>query len=356
MGWSSQQYGSFERFLVEVARQGAEHGIATHLVFHETPASQAFLRDVDATVHVLGSARHPADRRFTGSLGRLLDTTGATHLHAHFGLDAYLGVGLAARRGLRTYATKHITPGRSRVTLSRARHRWLARHVERLFAVSDQVAADLVALGVRRDEIDVVRLGVDPEAYRPDPERRARARAGLGLADGQRLVLCTSHLRPGKGVELLPQLAATLPDDVTVAVAGSGPLAGRLQADAERLGVPAERLMLLGVREDVPDLLAAADLFVFPTRADEGLPLGPIEALAAGLPVVATSVSDLPALIGDVARLVAPGDVAALRDACAELLGDPAAAAALGGRARAFVRARMNVRGAAAAHVTSYLV
>src|SRR5947199_8024275 len=96
MGWRSQQYGSFERFLVALCARSSEEGLDSHLVFHEAPASRAFGRDCPASFHVLGPPRGPA---FVRGLRRVLRDAGATHLHAHFGADAYaaLAVARAAR-------------------------------------------------------------------------------------------------------------------------------------------------------------------------------------------------------------------------------------------------------------------
>jgi glycosyltransferase involved in cell wall biosynthesis len=228
--------------------------------------------------------------------------------------------------------------------------------VERLWAVSEEVAARLRALGVEPGVVEVCHLGVDVGVYRPDPAARVEVRAELGLAEGQRLVLCTSHLRAEKGVERLPELAAQLgrdPGRVVLAVAGDGPLRERLAEAPAALG--ATSLRLLGVREDVPRLLAAADVFVFPTTGSEGLGLGVLEAAAAAVPVVATAVSDLPAILGDTAALVAPGDDAALLAACRALLADPMAAGERGRRARERVAQRAGVELAAERHVAAYL-
>ncbi|MEV4166039.1 glycosyltransferase family 4 protein [Nonomuraea dietziae] len=103
-------------------------------------------------------------------------------------------------------------------------------------------------------------------------------------------------------------------------VAGEGPLRAALQAriDAERLPV-----RLLGNRDDIPDLLAAATLVVWPSRW-EGQPLSLSEALMAGKPVVATAVGGIPELMGDAGVLVPYGDVEAMRSAVRELIDDPA--------------------------------
>jgi glycosyltransferase involved in cell wall biosynthesis len=351
MGWPSQQYGSFERFLVELARDCARHDVQTHLVFPGSPASTEFAADVPATIHTIPSPRAAVDPRFAGRLARLMRRVGATHVHAHFGADGYHA--LAVGTGRRRFATKHITPGRSRLTLSGARHRWIAARVERYFAVSRSVADDLIALGVPPTTVEVSYVGIDPERYRPDPSARAAVREELGVPADLPIVLSTSHLRPGKGVEALPVLAARL--DAVVVAAGDGALATQLESDGRALGVPPERLRLLGRRLDVPRLLAAADVLVFPSDGAEGMGLGPMEALACGVPVVATEVSDLRPLIGGAALLVPRGDLDALAAACARLLGDRGLRAELGARGQAIVRERFSVHTAVEQHVAHYL-
>ena len=358
MGWHSQQYGSFERFLVALAGRCAKRGAKTHLVFTAPPASAAFAEDVPAELHVVPSPSHPADPRFAVSLGRLLRRVAASHLHVHFGTDAYHAVATATlMRVPARYATKHIVPGSPRRLVVRARHRWLAARVKMLFAVSQEVAGALVALGVPADKVELCYLGVDPAAYRSDGALRSQVRRELGVPDGSRVILTTSHLRPGKGVELLPAVTAELlsaGEDVTVLAAGDGPLRAQLEAGANEPETRG-RLRLLGVRQDIPRLLAAADLFLFPSSGAEGLGLGPLEALAAGVPVVASEVSDLGTLLAGAALLVPPGDEGALSSACRRLLGDSGLADSLRSRGLELVSSRLNVERAAEQHVRHYL-
>jgi glycosyltransferase involved in cell wall biosynthesis len=358
MGWSSQQYGSFERFLVELARQCRSADLRTHLVFRNTPPSQEFLNDVPAEIHVVRELSPKSFASFATALSALLKRTSATHLHAHFGADAYGALALARLRGVeRRFYTKHNTPRGRRSAGSRLRHRWLAAQTERVFAVSERVAEELEKLGVPRSKLEVCYLGVEPSAYRPDHAVRLATRRDLNVSDDRKVILSTSHLRPGKGVEALPVLAAALmgdPGGTTVVAAGDGELRSKLEADAARLGLDSETFRLLGVREDIPRLLAAADLFVLPTSNSEGMTLGTVEAMASGVPIVATAVSDLPELMGDYARLVSPGDVPGLIAACRATLTDPQAGSkAEAGRAR--VVERLDVRQAAETHVRRYL-
>lgn len=359
MGWPSRQYGSFERLLVALAARCRAAGADSHFVFPAPPASAAFVADAAATFHAISGPVRPPDPRFALALGRLIRRVGATHVHAHFGAEAYQALAVASLLGVpHRYYTKHDLPGSSRLTMSRTRHRWIGRRVETLFAVSDHVRERLTQLGVAPDTVTTRYLGVDPCAYRPSPEDRLSVRRELGLDPNVRVVLSTSHLRPGKGVEALPRLAAELGDDpggVTVLAAGEGPQRAELERAAAALGLGGAELRLLGVREDVPRLLAAADLYVFTTTTfREGLPLATLEALASGVPVVASAVYDLPAVIGGAAALVPPGDPPALAAACRSLLGDPGRAAALAERGRRLVRERLSVQVAADEYAHHY--
>lgn len=149
------------------------------------------------------------------------------------------------------------------------------------------------------------------------------------------MVLAVGRLAAQKDFGTLLQAAAQWRDldpRPLLAIAGDGPLAGQLRAQAAALGVDAA---FLGHRDDVPQLLAAATVFVLTSRW-EGQPLVVQEALRAGLPIVASRVGGIPDLVGDsagddAAVLVAPGDAAALAAAVRAVLTD----VALAGRLRA---------------------
>jgi glycosyltransferase involved in cell wall biosynthesis len=201
-------------------------------------------------------------------------------------------------------------------------------------AVSDEVRASMPPRLARRTE--VVIHGVDVDAIAGRRGERDEARAELGVGHDWLLVATVANLRTQKDYPTMLTAARRLADTgepVRFVSVGQGPLAGQLEAERDRLGL-GERFRFLGYREDPVRVLVAADVFCLSSRF-EGLPISMLEAMAAGLPVVATRVGGVPTVITDgrEGRLVPAGDPAALADAVAEwrdpgLRGERAAAAA----------------------------
>ncbi|QDY76081.1 glycosyltransferase family 4 protein [Streptomyces qinzhouensis] len=172
----------------------------------------------------------------------------------------------------------------------------------------------------------------EEESLSPD-----KARAELG-AVGRPLVMSVGSLVPDRGYDVLLDAAAGLRDHGSalgplVLIAGEGRERAALQRriDTEELPV-----RLLGHRDDIGDLLCAADVAVLPSRWEARSVLAQ-EALRRGVPLVATAVGGVPELVGDAAELVPYGDAAALADALRDLLATPARRAELAraGRAQA---------------------
>jgi glycosyltransferase involved in cell wall biosynthesis len=219
---------------------------------------------------------------------------------------------------------------------------WLAARVTDTFlTVSEAEAHDARRLRIH-GRATAIGNGRDPARFRPDPSARQRVRAALEVADGQVVVLAVSRLVWHKGY---PELAAAMRTMTKAAlwVIGERLASDRGQDMAELLRNAGlgDRLRLLGYRDNVPELMAAADIFALPSRF-EGLPMSVIEAMLSGLPVVAADVRGpaeqvVPEITG---LLVTPGDAPALTAALRRLIADAALRARMGaaGRERALER------------------
>ncbi len=155
-------------------------------------------------------------------------------------------------------------------------------------------------------------------------------------------MLTTARLDAQKGLTYLLDAAALLPDPM-FAVVGDGPERAALEAQVAALGLR-DRVRFLGYRSDVPELLAACDVFVLPSLY-EGLPLALLEAMASGVPVVATAIGGVDEAVQDgvSALLVPPADARALGVAIRTLLDDPGLARQLGTTGMAVARRSFSV-------------
>lgn len=218
--------------------------------------------------------------------------------------------------------------------------RRVAPLTDRLVTNADVIAEDYLARGIGRPEQYVtVYSGIDLKRF-------ASAAPASDLSGERLRVTFVGRLVEGKGLYVLLDALGRLDrDDLTVSVVGDGPLAGDLRAAVEERGL-GETVELLGYREDVPAVLAASDVFVLPSFR-EGTPRVVTEAMAAGLPVVATDIAGLPEQVadGESGYLVPTGDPAAVADRLGQLLDDPERRRTFGerGRERAerFSRERM---------------
>jgi len=241
-------------------------------------------------------------------------------VHAH-SLRAGLVASLARPDGLPLVVTWHnilLARGLRGRLYSR-----LERHVARVADVTLGVSTDLVERARDLGARDVRHAAVPAPPTLPPKHTAEEVRAELGVGDGQPLILAVGRLHPQKGHDVLIAAAAKLrarKPRPYVVIAGSGPaflgLAARISEDRAPV-------TLIGDRDDVPDLLGAAD-FAVVTSVWEGQPLFVQEALAAGVPLIATAVGGIPELVGEAALLIPPHDVDAAAAAIERLLDDPA--------------------------------
>ncbi len=216
---------------------------------------------------------------------------------------------------------------------------WIAARVTHVFlTVSREEAEDARRLHIAANAI-AIGNGRDPALFRPDPAARARIRAELDVPETRAVVIAVSRLVRHKGY---PELATAMRDvpEAELWVVGERLASDRgenMVALLQAAGL-GDRLRLLGYREDIPALLAAADIFTLPSQF-EGLPMSVIEAMLCGLPVVATDIRGPREQVvnGVTGLLVPPAEAAPLAKALAHLVAAPALRATLGeaGRDRA---------------------
>jgi glycosyltransferase involved in cell wall biosynthesis len=168
------------------------------------------------------------------------------------------------------------------------------------------------------------------------------------------VVLAVGRLKAPKDFStLLHALGRLLPGTYRALIAGDGPEREQLETEARQLGL-ASSVEFLGERNDIPDLIRSSDLFVLSTRS-EGLPMSVLEAMAAGLPVVASEVGGIPELVdAETGVLVPPEDPAALSTAVERLLADQGLRARLGAAGRARAEERFDLESWGRAHIRLY--
>ncbi len=207
-----------------------------------------------------------------------------------------------------------------------------------LLTVSHAVKDDSVRrLRWPRSRVSVIHTGIEPGEYGPDPAARRRIREQWRLDEAAPLIIAVARLSYEKGLDTLVKAAGLLVrrhPSATVAIVGDGPMRDELTDMIDSGGLTG-RVRLAGFRTDVPEILAAADVFCLPSLM-EGMPNALLEACATGLPVVATRVGGVPELVvaDETGLLVPPGRGEALADAIDRILVDRSLATQLGRNAR----------------------
>jgi glycosyltransferase involved in cell wall biosynthesis len=268
----------------------------------------------------------PRDRAFAQVVTGFLAEHPAQVFHCHVGTgcENWDGVRLARTAGCPAIVqTQHLPYRVSHPRKRRAYHHGI-EEVDGLIAVSEGVRRTYLQIGVPPERITTVANGI---AAPSAPLSRERARAALALGADDPVVLTLGRLTHMKEqwhlIDAVPLLAPRFPG-LAVVLVGDGPLRAALVDRAAGLGIPGV-VRFAGHRPEGQALLAAADVFVLPSRY-EGMPLAALEAMAAGLPVVATRVIGSEEVVADgvSGALVPRGSPSALASAIAGLLADPA--------------------------------
>jgi glycosyltransferase involved in cell wall biosynthesis len=223
--------------------------------------------------------------------------------------------------------------------------RWSLRAAKRVLTVSEPFRRELIGRGVAPERIDVVHNAIDPQwgLRGKAPEASAALRAQLGIGPEKRVVLIVGRLSSEKDhrtlLEALRRLQGSVPPP-HLAIVGDGPERPRIEEAIRALGL-VESVTLTGMVPSAEPYYGIADVCVL-SSLSEGSPNALLEAMAAGVPVVATAVGGVPEMVthGESALLIQPGDCQAMTSAIAALLSDGDLARKLAARAREVVLER----------------
>ena len=334
--------GGSERHLLTLLPALAERGLEPVLVGLDDP-------DWDAA-DFYGALSVPAVRVRSPHdvdpllLARLVRSLRADVVHTHLvHADVYGGVA-AKLRGEWLVSTKH-NDDPFRTGPFRHVERAVSRLADRVVTITDALRRFTIdEVGIPAAKVETIHYGLDdlPAPWGENPPD--------GVPDGARVLLAVSRLTEQKGIDVAVRALDALPDDTVLVALGEGPERQALESLARELGVE-RRVFLPGRVPDVAAWLRRATLLVHPARW-EGFGLGVLEAMLAGLPVVASSVSSLPELVvdGETGVLVRPDDPAALALGVARALDEPS----FGDRGRARAHAEFSVARMADATVELY--
>lgn len=256
------------------------------------------------------------DRGTVRSIRELAVAEGVDVIHAH-GYKADIYCFFAVRGRVPLISTCHTWYDTDfLVTLYGKADRFVLRSFQRVVAVSEEVRRQLLGAGVRSERIRMVRNGIDLRPFE-GPRRSADS--------GEVVVGLVGRLAWEKGVDLFLSAAARLGNEFPRArfvVVGEGPDAEKLAGMLDELKIRG-RAELLGRREDMPAVYRSLDIMVSASR-QEGLPMAILEGMASRLPLVATTVGEVPTVVRDgvTGFVVPPEDVDALAGAIAKLLRD----------------------------------
>ena len=332
----AKKRGSGEQQLVAVAQRLQQEAIPTTMVFAAEPAPYP-----GRELRAAGVDIRWVDYRQPGqALGRLAKWFAAERpalAHFHF-IDPYSPYVSAAKlSGAQVLVHDHLCPAVTaglRGALKRARSIVLNSFVDVRVAVSRVVAEAVTrAYAVAPHRVAIVENGIDLSRFRGVGGESVRRELAIGDAP---LIVCVSRLDAEKGGETLLRAVPHLARGAHLGFAGEGPRLAEWKELVARLGV-ADRVHFLGLRNDVEQLIAAANVVVVPSEYEEAFGQVVVEGMASARPVVVTRSGAMPDLVGEAGIVVPKRDPVGIAAAVNRLLDDPDLAGRLGhlGRERA---------------------
>ena len=270
--------------------------------------------------------RRRFDFKAARELAALCDEWGIDLVHCHYLREHYTAL-LAKRYNhhIRVVYTNHFVLANDAVT--RLSNRWLDKRQDQMIAVCNKGKEQLIANGWSGERIHVIFNSVDPAVWAGGREE-STLRQELGIPENRFVMLCASRFADDKGhkylIDSIKRLTEITDVPFTLVLAGDGPLLEETKAHAKALGLTEEQVRFIGFRKDIKNLYKASDLYVNSSR-HEALSYLIIEAMAAGLPVIATDMGGNRDIVNDEAGcglLVKYDDPVSMSDAMKRLMED----------------------------------
>lgn len=263
------------------------------------------------------------DRRTISSIRSFVNSKQPNILHSHGYKSNFYA--LTANRGkIPWIVTNHLW---KKTTFALKVYAYLdslfIRHADRVVAVSDEIRSEMVNDGIPPQKITIIDNGVDMERFALN--RNEEIRKSFGFNGNSKVIGTIASMTPEKGhtylLEAMRQVIDKCPE-CRFMIVGDGSQRQFLEEKTSHLGLTG-KVLFTGSRKDVPEILSMLDIFVLPSLK-EGLPMALLEAMAAGVPVIATRVGAVPKVVihGKTGLLVEKGDVNGLITAITQFLKD----------------------------------
>ncbi|MCI8478792.1 MAG: glycosyltransferase family 4 protein [Oscillospiraceae bacterium] len=314
-----------ERYVETLVRYLGGTKVQAHFAYHEGGLLVERMEGMHVPVRQI-EMRSRFDRKAAREVAALCAEWDIDLIHCHYLREHYIALmAKKYRPGLHVVYTNHFVMANDAVT--RLSNRWMDRKQDQMIAVCNRGKEQLIANGWSGARIQVIFNAVDLEAWAGD-RSESTLRTELGLPEDRFVMLCASRFAADKGhrylIDSLKRLTQITQVPFTMVLAGDGPLLEGCKQQVQALGLE-EQVKFIGFRKDVKNLYKGSDLYVNSSE-HEALSFLIIEAMAAGLPVVATDMGGNRDIVNDEAGcglLVEYNNPVSMSDALKRLMEDP---------------------------------
>lgn len=312
MGCESLHYGSMERYLVCLTKKCTQRGHCLHIVYENVPISGEFIREIYESGGNLIELkmRNKLDVFFLFKLRKIIINHNIDIVHSYFPFTwqyASVVACLMWRKVLRTAGNMPLTsklPEKITKTFklkTSMRQRLFAIPLIKLICISDAVKNEYISLGIDPKKIETIKAGVDLDVYNPNKIKKLDFKKEFNIDKNKEFIIGTvGRLVHQKNIEFLIEVFKNINSKITntkLIIVGEGPLRGKLLKKCEQLDLE-NKVILTGKRNDVPSIMDAFNIFVFPSLF-EGMGNALLEAMALKKPVVVSDIDVFTEVIND---------------------------------------------------------